>query len=105
MSMMKDILRPQEGFKLGSPTWKRFCEVIKESKKKAPGPDKISPHLLQCPPKELQWDLYQTILDVWETVEIPSYWLEARLSLLYPKGNTASAMSCRPMYIVLARLI
>ena len=44
--MMKDILRPQEGFKLGSPTWKQLCEVIKEPKKKALGPDKISPHLL-----------------------------------------------------------
>ena len=28
MSMMNDILRPQEGFKLGNPTWKQFCEVI-----------------------------------------------------------------------------
>ena len=36
MSMMKDILRPQEGFKLGSPTWKRFCEVI-ATQKESPG--------------------------------------------------------------------
>ena len=42
MSMMNDILCPQEGFKLGNPTWKQFCEVIKQPKKKAPGPDKIS---------------------------------------------------------------
>ena len=111
MSMMKDILRPQEGFKLGSSTWKRFCEVIKQPKKKAPGPNKISPPLLQWLPKELRWDLYQAILDVWETAEIPSHWLEARLSLLYKKGNAVSAMSHRPInisnciYIVLARLI
>ena len=97
MSMMKDNLRPQEGFKLGSPAWKRFCGVIKQPKKKAPGPDKISPHVLQWLPKELQWDLYQAILDVWETGEIPSHWLETRLSLLYKKGNTGSAMSYRPI--------
>ena len=48
---------------------------------------------------------------VWETGGIPSHWLEAELSLLYKKGNTASAMSYRPIsvsnyiYIVLARLI
>ena len=111
MSMMNDILRPQEGFKLGNPTWKQFCEVIKQPKKKAPGPDKISPHLLQWLPKELRWDLYQAILDVWGTGEIPPHWLEARLSLLYKKGNTTSAMNYRPIsvsnsiYIVLARLI
>ena len=64
---MKDILRPQEGFKLGSLTWKCFCEAIKQPKKKAPRPDNISPHLLQWLPKERQWDLYQAILDVWET--------------------------------------
>ena len=52
MSMIQDILRPQKGFKLGSPTWKRFCEVIKQHKKKAPRPDKSSPHLLQWLPKE-----------------------------------------------------
>ena len=54
MPMMNHILLPQEGFKLGNPTWKQFCEVIKQPKKKAPGPDKISPHLLQRLPKELQ---------------------------------------------------
>ena len=72
MSMVKGILHPQEGFKLGNPTWKRFCEVIKQPKKKAVGPNKISPHLLQWLPKELQWDLYQAILEVWEKGEIPS---------------------------------
>ena len=71
MSMMNDILRPQERIKLGNPTWKQFCEVIKQPKEKAPGPNKISPHLLQWLPKELQWDLYQAILDVWGTGEIP----------------------------------
>ena len=83
MSMTKDILRPQEGFKLGSPPWKQFCEVIKQPKKKAPGPDKISPHLLQWLPKELKWDLYQAILNVWGTGEIPPHWLEARLRCGY----------------------
>ena len=53
MFIMNDILRPQEGFKLGNPTWKQFCEVIKRPKKKDPRPDKISPHLLQWLPKEL----------------------------------------------------
>ena len=56
--MMNDILRPQEGFQLGNPTCQQFCEVIKQPQKKAPGPDKISPHLLQWLPKELQWGLY-----------------------------------------------
>ena len=32
----------------------RFREVIKQPKKKAPSQDKISPHLLQWLPKELQ---------------------------------------------------
>ena len=111
MSMMKDIIRPQEGFKLGSLTWKRFCKVIKQPKKKAPGPDKISPLLLRWLSKELPWDLYQAIPDVWEKGEIPSHWLEARLSLLHKKGNTAFAMNYRPIvisnciYIVLARLL
>ena len=73
MSMMNDILRPQEGFKLANPTWKQFCKVIRQPKKKARGPDKISPHLLQRPPKELQWDLYQAILGVWGTREIPPH--------------------------------
>ena len=100
MSMMKD--RPQEGFKLGTPTWKRFCEVIKPPKKKAPGPDKISPDLLQWLPKELQRDLYWAILDVWETGEIPSHWLEARLSLLYKKGTTCESngqVHIHPKYV------
>ena len=111
MSMMKDILRSREGFKLGSPTWKQFCEVIKQPGKKAPRPDKISPHPLQWLPRELQWDLYRAVFDVWDTGEIPSHWLEAKLSLLYKKGNTDSAMNYRPIsvsnciYIVLARLI
>ena len=102
---------PLEGFKLGNPTWKQFCKVIKQLKKKARGPDKISPHLLQWLPKELQWDLYQAILDVWGTGEIPPHWLEARLSPLYKKGNTTSAMNYRPIgvsnsiYIASARLI
>ena len=95
MSMMNDILRIQEGFKLSNPTWKQLCKVIKQPKKKAPGPDKISPHLLQWLPKELQWDLYQAILDVWGTGEVPPHWWEARLSLLYKKGNTTCAMNYR----------
>ena len=99
MTMMNDILRPQEGFKLGNPTWKQFCEVIQQPKKKARGPDKISPHLLQWLLKELQWDLYQAILNVWGIGEIPPHWLEARLSLLYKKGNTASAMNYRPINV------
>ena len=40
---------------------------------------------------------------------MPSHWLEARLSLLYKKGNRMLAMNYRPIsvsiYIVLARLI
>ena len=109
--MMKNILHPQEGFKVGSPSWQKFREVIKKPEKKAPGPDKISPHLLQWLPKDLQWGLYQAHLDIWGTREIPPQWLEARLSLLYKKGTTTSAMNYRPingsncMHIVLARLI
>ena len=112
MSMMNDILHPQEGFKLGNPTWKQFGDVIKQPKNKAPGPDKISLHLSQWLPKEFQWDLYQAILNVWGTGEILSHWPEARVPLLYKKGNTTSAMTYRPIsvssnciYIVLARLI
>ena len=99
MSMMNNILCPQKGFKLGYPTWKQFGDVIRQPRKAAPGPDKISPHLLQWLPKELQWDLYQAILDVWGTGEIPSHWLEARLSLLYKKGNATSAMNYRPISV------
>ena len=72
---------------------------------------KISSHLLQWLPKELQWDLYQAIPDEWGTGEIPPHWLEARLSFLYKKGNRMCAMNHRPVsvsnsiYIVLARLI
>ena len=45
------------------------------------------------------------------TGEIPAHWLEARLSLVYKKGSTTSAMNYRPInasnciYIVLAQLI
>ena len=73
MSIMNDILRPQEAFKLGNPTWKQFCQVIKQPKKKAHLLDKISPQLLQWLPKEIQWDLYQAILNVWGTGEIPPH--------------------------------
>ena len=58
VEMMKGILCPKEGFKLGNPTWKQFTGVIMQPKKKAPGPDEISPHLLHWLPKELKWDLY-----------------------------------------------
>ena len=34
-----------------------ILQVIKQPKKKAPGPDKISPHMLQWLPKELQWQM------------------------------------------------
>ena len=48
---------------------------------------------------------------VWGSGETPSHWPEARLSLLYKKGNTTYAMNFRPIsvsnciYIVQARLI
>ena len=81
-------------------------------KRKPPDrPDNISPHLPPWLPKELQWDFYQAILDIWGTGEIPPHWLEAGLSIMYKKGNTTSAMNYRPIsvsnciYIVLARLI
>ena len=36
MSMMNDILRPQEGFKLSNPTLKQSCDVISNPKRKPP---------------------------------------------------------------------
>ena len=56
--MKTDILCPQDGFKLGNPSGQKFRDVRKTAKKRALGPDKISPHLLQWLPTDLHWDLY-----------------------------------------------
>ena len=71
----------------------------------------MAPHLVLWRPLDLQWQVYQAILEGWVTGEVRKPWLEARITLLYEKGDPSQAANYKPipvsgaMYLILARLL
>ena len=36
----------------------------------------MAPHLMSWLPLDLQWEIYQALLEVWVTGEVPEAWLQ-----------------------------
>ena len=59
----------------------------------------MAPHLVSWLPLDLQWEVYQAILEVWVMGEVPQHWLEGRITLLYKKGDPSQAANYRPIAV------
>ena len=59
----------------------------------------MAPHLYQWPPRELQWDLYIAVLEVWESGDVPSHCLQARIAMIYKWVPPKTARSYHPISV------
>ena len=109
--ILHKVVTQKTGFQTAPPSWEAFQKVVKQPQKKAAGPDQVAPHLVSWLPLDLQWEVYQAVLEVWVTGEIPQHWLEGRITLLYKRGDPSQAANYRPiavsgaMYLILAQLL
>ena len=71
----------------------------------------MAPDFVSWLPLDLQWEVYQVVLEVWVTGEVPKSWLERMITLFYKKGDPSQAANYRPiavsgaMYLMLALLL
>ena len=82
----KDLLsrvpHPCPSITTDRPSWESFTQALCRPKIKAAEVDHVAPHLYQWLPRELQWDLYIGVCQVWESGDIPGmYSIVPRLLL------------------------
>ena len=65
----------------------------------AVGPDGVPHRLLGLLPDEHLRMLYDGVLAVWKTGDIPTRWLHSEVVLMYKKGDPDRPENYRPIYI------
>ena len=69
------------------PSFKEFKRACMGKRKKAVGPDGVPHRLLGMLPDNTLHLLYEGVLEVWGTGDIPQHWLRSQVVLMYKKGD------------------
>ena len=68
-------------------------------RKKAVGPDGVPHRLLSMVPDDTLHTLYEGVLEVWRTGDIPQQWLRPEVVLMYKKGDPDRPENYRPIAV------
>ena len=82
-----------------TPTYEEYLRCLRAPKNKSAGPDGVPPHLLRHLPNQIQQQLYQAIIAVWNGQNIPVAWLRSRVVLIYKKKDPQDPRNYRPIYV------
>ena len=76
------------------PSFEEFKRVCMGKRKKAIGPNGVPHRLLGMLPDDALHTLYEGMLEVWRTGDIPQHWPQSEVVLMYKKGDpTARKLS------------
>ena len=77
----------------------KFISCLNHLKGKATEMDHVPPHLQGRLPEYAKWTLYRYICAIWTTGVLSTSWTDARITLLYKKGDPRDASNYRPIAV------
>ena len=80
-------LIPQGHMTDDPPSFDEFKRACMGKRKKPVGPDGVPHRLLGTLPDDTLHTLYEGVLEVWRTGDIPQHWLRFEVLLMYKKGD------------------
>ena len=69
-ALLNQVSKPGRPISTEPPLWESFTGALRRPKGKAPRANHAAPHLYQWLPRELQWDLYIAVRQMWESGQI-----------------------------------
>ena len=80
-------LSPRGNMTDAPPSFEEFKRVGMDKRKKAVGPDGVLLHFVGMMPNDTVHNLYEGLLKVWRTRDIPQHWLWSEVVSMYKKGD------------------
>ncbi len=101
LNKKKIVAKAEEKYRVGEITKKELKMVIKKLKRrKAPGPDEIPTDFFKEMDEDTREEIRELLNKWWREEDIPEEELEARVVMIYKKGDTSKYENYRPISLL-----